>query len=110
MLSLKFLDLFNISARWKRLDPGLVRILIGTHHGHGRVLPPICRDTYPIRVTQPMVVQNLETDSRTDYHRFDSSWANDWNSVNQRYGYWQVAYLEAILRLSDWFVSGAETL
>jgi CRISPR-associated endonuclease/helicase Cas3 len=110
MLSLKFLELLGIDSRWKKIDPYLVRVLVGTHHGYGRVWPRVCRDAYPISVVQPLTDKPIETTSDTDYHRLESRWMDRWNTVNQRYGYWQTAQLEAILRLSDWFVSANETL
>lgn len=110
MLSLKFLDLLGIDSRWKTIDPDLVRILIGTHHGYGRVWPRVCRDAFPISVAQPMTNEPVQANSDTDYHRLESPWADCWNTINQRYGYWQTAHMEAILRLSDWFVSANETL
>jgi CRISPR-associated endonuclease/helicase Cas3 len=110
MLSLKLLELLGIDSRWKRIDPDLVRILVGTHHGYGRLWPRVCRDAFPISVAQPMTDKPVKTTSDTDYHRLGSPWANCWNTINQRYGYWQTAQLEAILRLSDWFVSANETL
>jgi CRISPR-associated endonuclease/helicase Cas3 len=110
MLSLKFLELLGIDSRWKMIDPDLVRILVGTHHGYGRVWPRVCGDAFPISIAQPMTDKPVQTTSRTDYHRLDSPWADRWNTVNKRYGYWQTAQWEAILRLSDWFVSANETL
>jgi CRISPR-associated endonuclease/helicase Cas3 len=110
MLSLKFLELLGIDSRLEKIDPDLVRVLIGTHHGYGRVWPRVCRDAFPISVVQPLTDKPVETTSDTDYHRLESPWMDRWNAVNQRYGYWQTAQLEAILRLSDWFVSANETL
>ena len=82
-------------------DPDLVLHLVGTHHGQARPLPPIKEDPDP----QDLVFdhEGLSVEANTDL--VDSSLALEmadrfWRLV-ERYGYYGLAWLEAILRLAD---------
>lgn len=73
-------------------DPELVLWLIGTHHGHGRPLFPHCDPAEPDETPGP--------------HRFDFAfngrdWAQMFEHLKAQYGPWELARLEAILRLAD---------
>lgn len=76
------------------IDPELVLHLVASHHGHSRPLLPPVTDPAPVKVT-------------VDGHTFDSSETVDWSApgrfenLNQRYGRWGLARLEAIVRLAD---------
>ncbi|MBB4286132.1 type I-G CRISPR-associated helicase/endonuclease Cas3g [Roseospira goensis] len=80
-------------------DPALVLWLIGTHHGHGRPLFP-------------------HADPREDAHRrgphcldfaYDGrDWPQLFEALKQRYGPWELARMEAIVRLADHRASEAE--
>jgi CRISPR-associated endonuclease/helicase Cas3 len=71
------------------IDP-LVRYLVGTHHGRGRPWMPATQD--------PKL-----------WHKAQ---AGDWpalaSQMQERYGFWGLCYLEAILRLADWVRSSEE--
>jgi CRISPR-associated endonuclease/helicase Cas3 len=90
----------EITARCN--DPDLVIHLVGTHHGRGR---PFWR---PVSDPTPEVVEMVHDDgtvlsSPSDHkiERLDSGWTDRFWRVTNRYGYWGLAYLEAILRLAD---------
>jgi CRISPR-associated endonuclease/helicase Cas3 len=71
------------------IDP-LVRYLVGSHHGRGRPWMPVTPD--------PKV-----------WHKAQAA---DWPALavqmQERYGFWGLCYLEAILRLADWARSAEE--
>lgn len=71
------------------IDP-LVRYLVGSHHGRGRPWMPATPD--------PKL-----------WHKAQ---AGDWPALaaemQERYGFWGLCYLEAILRLADWVRSSEE--
>ncbi|MCS6915598.1 MAG: type I-U CRISPR-associated helicase/endonuclease Cas3 [Myxococcales bacterium] len=84
--------------------------LIGSHHGHARPLAPICEDPEPPPVHGRLgnYVLSLSRDERQKWvaHRLDSGLASRFWRLTRRYGWWGLAYLEAILRLGDWYASG----
>lgn len=82
-------------------DRDLVLHLIGTHHGFGRPLPPILEDAE--RQTLAYTFDGVTIEMRPDLT--EGSLALDmadrfWRLV-ERYGYYGLAWLEAILRLAD---------
>ena len=68
-------------------DP-LVRHLIGAHHGHGRPRFPAAPDP--------------------DLWRDLAGWAAQFETLQETYGYWGLAYLEALVRIADWQISDEE--
>lgn len=81
-------------------DPELALHLIGTHHGYGRAFPRVWNDagqTIKARIDGREV-------SVGDVHRVarvDSGWVDRFWLLNRKYGWWGLAYLEAILRRAD---------
>ncbi len=82
-------------------DPDLVRYLVGVHHGRGRPFPPAVADPDP--QVASVEYQGHLCEARSDHglERLDGGWAELFWSLNRRYGYWGLAYLEALLRLAD---------
>jgi len=84
------------------LERDLVLHLIASHHGHGRPLVPIVIDdaSPTVRVGN----RTLTADDRRALappHRVDSGIAPRFEVLTRRFGWWGLAYLEAILRLAD---------
>lgn len=73
-------------------DPDLVLWLIGTHHGCGRPLFPHEDPTDTLPYVGP---QSLAF----DWNGLD--WPSLFARLKARYGVWELARLEAILRLAD---------
>jgi CRISPR-associated endonuclease/helicase Cas3 len=88
----------------------LVLHLVASHHGHGRPFPPVCSDPSPPDVRcrlggTEILLQQAERRSAPPPHRIDSGVPERFWRLTRRYGWWGLAYLEAVLRLADWYAS-----
>ncbi|MBA2304715.1 MAG: CRISPR-associated endonuclease Cas3'' [Acidobacteria bacterium] len=83
----------------------LVLHLIASHHGAARPFAPVVLDNDPPDVSLVAVGVDcaLTADQRRTNppHRLDSGIAERFWKLNRRFGWWGLAYLEAILRLAD---------
>lgn len=80
-------------------DEELVLHLIASHHGYGRPLVPVVGDAFP-----PSIVFDLDgstIEARCDLSDVDWEQPARFRRLCERYGYWGLALLEAILRQSD---------
>ena len=91
-------------------DPDLVLHLIGTHHGCGRPFFPVWKDEPGFKIQVAGEARSFETSSGNSLARIDSGWVDRFALLNRRYGYWGLAYLEAILRRADCMQSRKEEL
>lgn len=82
-------------------DPELVLWLVGVHHGYGRPLFPHCD---PEENATDVGPQSLAFDWR------GLDWPSLFVRLKARYGVWELARMEAILRLADHRVSEARAL
>jgi CRISPR-associated endonuclease/helicase Cas3 len=73
-------------------DPELVLWLIGTHHGHGRPLFPHHDPREPPSALGPQ---------RLDFQFEGHDWPQLFERLKDRYGPWELARIEAVLRLAD---------
>jgi CRISPR-associated endonuclease/helicase Cas3 len=105
----------QIATRHARLpaDPaaaGLLLHLVASHHGHARPFAPVSLDPKPPAIWGRLgdVPVELTTEERAQWtaHRVDSGVADRFWHLTRRYGWWGLAYLEAIVRLGDWYASG----
>jgi CRISPR-associated endonuclease/helicase Cas3 len=87
-------------------DRDLTLHLIGTHHGHGRPLAPFWRDAETIEVE--IDGQHCVLSDAYQLGRFDSGWVDQFWRLNRSYGWWGLAFLEALLRRADCMVSREE--
>jgi CRISPR-associated endonuclease/helicase Cas3 len=92
----------------KAHDRNLVLHLIGSHHGRCRPFAPVIRDPRPQTVRLAVDGQFLEAESDTHLERLDSGVTERFWQLVRRYGWWGMAYLEAVIRLTDHRQSEAE--
>lgn len=84
--------------------------LIASHHGHARPFAPVVLDPAPPAIAGsrngiPFELSSVERQALTPPHRVDSGVADRFWRLVRRHGWWGLAYLEAIFRLSDWYAS-----
>jgi len=77
----------------------LVLHVVASHHGYCRPLAPVVKDPSPPDVE----VRGLSIQAAQRYpcHQFDSGIPERFWELTRQYGWWGLAYLEAMLRLSD---------
>ena len=77
--------------------------LVISHHGKGRPLVPPVTDRTPPMVSA--VVDGASVEAPADLAIVDWSQPRRFRRLNERFGPWGLALLEAIVRLADWTVS-----
>lgn len=94
-------------ARWAH-DLDLVMHLVASHHGHCRPFAPAIEDPEPVEVAlaehKSATFGTLAvgaTTSANGLHRLDSPLADRYWSLVNKYGWLELCWLEAILRLAD---------
>lgn len=84
--------------------------LIASHHGHARPFAPVVLDPDPPAVAGQCAgvafeLNKAERSKLVTPHRLDSGVPERFWRLVRRYGWWGLAYLEAVFRLSDWYAS-----
>lgn len=83
---------------------------VASHHGYGRPFAPVILDRQPpsVRGRHDGVDFNVDVETRQSWlapHSITSGITERFWRLTRRYGWWGLAYLEAILRLGDWYGS-----
>ena len=89
-------------------DEDLVKLLIGTHHGNGRAFATVVNDRRPVKVTLPHNGRIIGVGSDHGLYRLDSGWTDLFWRMVRCYGWWGIAYLEALMITADRLVSAQE--
>ena len=90
-------------------DLDLVLHLVASHHGHCRPFAPPVKDTKPVDVTLEHGDWKFQpVSSNNQLHRLDSAVADRFWKLNEKYGWLELCWFEAILRLADHRASEAE--
>ncbi len=99
----------------KAHDLDLVLHLVGSHHGHCRPFAPAVEDGRPVNVTlgshlsERLGRLDLQSiSSANGLHRLDSPLADRFWGLVAKYGWLDLCWVEAILRLADHRASEAE--
>lgn len=86
----------------------LVLHLVASHHGYCRPFAPVAIDENPVDVTIEFKSHRLVHCSLTGLERLDSGVAERYWRLTRRYGWWGLAWVEALMRLADHRCSEAE--
>ena len=93
------------------LEGQLALHMIATHHGRCRPFAPVISDTMPEAVGFPgCALSREERRALPAPHRIDSGVSERFWALTRRYGWWGLAWAEALFRLSDWAASEGKRL
>lgn len=106
--SLAMIETAREQVAKKAHDLDLVMHLVASHHGHCRPFAPAIEDLEPVDVSLDTHKSETfgtftfgPTTSANGFHRLDSSLADRFWSLIAKYGWLELCWLEAILRLAD---------
>ena len=91
----------NVVLTNKADDRDLVLYLIVSHHGYGRPFVPLVKDENPVHFDVVFKGKKLRGSSDHRLYELSSGVADRYWRLVRKYGWWGLAYLEAVFRLAD---------
>src|SRR5262249_55881726 len=88
-------------VRGEAADWDLVRHLVASHHGYARPFVPVADDPQPPGLSVDYNGRTLTSPGDHGLMRLDSGVPQRFWRCVRRYGWWGLAWLEALLRLAD---------
>ena len=76
--------------------------LIASHHGYCRPFAPVVQDVASVDSEFALDGARMKWSGATGLERLDSGVAERYWRLVRRYGWWGLAWLEALVRLADW--------
>ena len=89
-------------------DKDLVLHLVASRHGHCRPFAPVAADGEPVEVEETILGRPMSACTDTKLERLDSGVPERFWRLARRYGWWGLAYLEALMRVADHRCSAEE--
>lgn len=86
----------------------LILHLVASHHGYCRAFAPVVLDAAAADVAVSDVEVTAAERAAGAAHRIGNGVPERFWELNRRFGWWGLAYLEALLRLADWQASAEE--
>lgn len=91
-------------------EEDLILHLVASHHGYARPFAPVVCDREPPDISGrhagvSIVLAGEERARSIHSHDLASGVADRFWRLTRRYGWWGLAYIEAVLRLGDWYGS-----
>jgi CRISPR-associated endonuclease/helicase Cas3 len=115
--SVSMLEKHLDAVKAKAHDIDLVLHLVASHHGYCRPFAPVIVDDSPIEVELPDHMSKTFgridfrlTSSKHELHRLDAPLADRFWGLVEKYGWQELCWFEAILRLADHRASELEQL
>lgn len=110
LLSVRLLESDSMLIPVTGRSRDLLLYLVASHHGYCRPFAPVVDDDNPVEVKLMFQERHLMANSATALERLDSGVAERYWQLTRRYGWWGLAWLEAMMRLADHRRSEAEEL
>lgn len=99
----------DANLRKQANDWDLVLHLVAAHHGWCRPFAPPVGDPEPQKVSVTVDQRTWTASTAHELQRFDSNVPERFWRLVDRYGFWSLAWLEAVLRLADHRESESDT-
>lgn len=101
LVSVRLAEASEVLMRLAGDSTELMLHLVASHHGYCRPFAPVVLDQSPVEVAFNLDQVELRASSATGLERVDSGVTTRFWRLVRRYGWWGLAFLEAIMRLAD---------